>query len=151
MGHGVALDLDRFFAEYDELLGRGIHPKIIVSDRAQLMMPYHVRFDVLEEERLGKNSFGSTKSGIAYAYGTKTGTTDEAGRCLVSAAKNQYNYILVTLGAPVKDKNGEYYDDWYSMIDALNLYKWAFTNFEMATVVNKDEQITEVKDEMGDL
>ena len=58
-----------------------------------------------------------------YAYGTKTGTTDEAGRCLVSAAKNQYNYILVTLGAPVKDKNGEYYDDWYSMVDALNLYK----------------------------
>lgn len=85
-----------------------------------------------------------------YAYGTKTGTTDEAGRCLVSAAKNQYNYILVTLGAPVKDKNGEYYDDWYSMIDALNLYKWAFTNFEMATVVNKDEQITEVKVEMGE-
>ena len=85
-----------------------------------------------------------------YAYGTKTGTTNEAGRCLVSAAKNQYNYILVTLGAPVKDKNGEYYDDWYSMIDALNLYKWAFTNFEMATVVNKDEQITEVKVEMGE-
>lgn len=85
-----------------------------------------------------------------YAYGTKTGTTDEAGRCLVSAAKNQYNYILVTLGAPVKDKNGEYYDDWYSMVDALNLYKWAFTNFEMATVVNKDEQITEVKVEMGE-
>ena len=56
----------------------------------------------------------------------------------------------MTLGAPVKDKNGEYYDDWYSMIDALNLYKWAFTNFEMATVVNKDEQITEVKVEMGE-
>ena len=56
----------------------------------------------------------------------------------------------MTLGAPVKDKNGEYYDDWYSMVDALNLYKWAFTNFEMATVVNKDEQITEVKVEMGE-
>ena len=72
IGHGVALDLDRFFAEYDELLGRGIHPKIIVSDRAQLMMPYHVRFDVLEEERLGKNSFGSTKSASPPSMRTNT-------------------------------------------------------------------------------
>lgn len=71
IGHGVALDLDRFFAEYDGLLARGVSPKIIVSDRAQLMMPYHVRFDVLEEERLGKNSFGSTKSGIAPFYSDK--------------------------------------------------------------------------------
>ena len=85
-----------------------------------------------------------------YAYGTKTGTTDQAGRCLVSAAKDKYNYILVTMGAPYRDKDGEYYDDWYSMVDAINLYNWAFANFEMATIITKEEQITEVKVEMGE-
>ncbi len=71
IGQGVALDLDRFFAEYDALLERGVSPTILVSDRAQVMMPYHVQFDTLEEERLGKNSFGSTKSGIAPFYSDK--------------------------------------------------------------------------------
>ena len=46
-------------------------PKIIISDRAQIVMPYHVAFDCYEEERLGKNSFGSTKSGIAPFYSDK--------------------------------------------------------------------------------
>ena len=85
-----------------------------------------------------------------YAYGTKTGTTDQAGRCLVSAAKAKYNYILVTMGAPYRDENGEYYDEWYSMVDAINFYNWAFENFEMATIVTKEEQITEVEVEMGE-
>lgn len=71
IGHGVALDLTKFFAEYDSLLERGCNPKIIVSDRAQLLLPCHVMFDSLEEERLGKNSFGSTKSGIAPFYSDK--------------------------------------------------------------------------------
>ena len=46
-------------------------PKIMISDRAQMVMPYHVLFDQYEEERLGKNSFGSTKSGIAPFYSDK--------------------------------------------------------------------------------
>lgn len=71
IGHGVALDLEKFFSEYDSLLKVGIKPNIIVSDRAQLMMPYHVDFDKFEEERLGANSFGSTKSGIAPFYSDK--------------------------------------------------------------------------------
>ena len=68
---GIALDLERFFSEYDSLAAAGIHPKVLVSDRAQLMMPYHVLFDQLEEERLGAKSFGSTKSGIAPFYSDK--------------------------------------------------------------------------------
>ena len=52
--------------------GQGVpQPKILVSDRAQMVMPYHILFDQYEEERLGKNSFGSTKSGIAPFYSDK--------------------------------------------------------------------------------
>ena len=47
------------------------HPNILVSDREQILMPYHIAFDEYEEERLGKKSFGSTKSGIAPFYSDK--------------------------------------------------------------------------------
>ncbi len=71
IGHGVALDLAKFFKEYDALLEKDIKPKILISDRAQLLMPFHTQFDTLEEARLGANSFGSTKSGIAPFYSDK--------------------------------------------------------------------------------
>ncbi len=72
IGPGVALDIDKLLSEYEGLLDRGIQkPTLFISDRAQVMMPYHVDFDKFEEERLGKASFGSTKSGIAPFYGDK--------------------------------------------------------------------------------
>ncbi len=72
IGHGVAFDLDKFFAELDSLLAAGVKlPRILVSDRAQLMLPYHILFDTLEEARLADKSFGSTKSGIAPFYSDK--------------------------------------------------------------------------------
>ena len=72
LGPGVALDIEAFLTELQSLEESGVPaPKILVSERAQVMMPYHVQLDCLEEERLGKNSFGSTKSGIAPFYGDK--------------------------------------------------------------------------------
>jgi adenylosuccinate synthase len=72
IGPGVALDINKLLKEYDDLVGRGVpSPTLYISDRAQVMMPYHVDFDRFEEERLGKASFGSTKSGIAPFYGDK--------------------------------------------------------------------------------
>jgi adenylosuccinate synthase len=72
IGPGVALDIDKLLAEYDAVVGRGVpKPMLYISDRAQVMMPYHIDFDRYEEERLGKASFGSTKSGIAPFYGDK--------------------------------------------------------------------------------
>ena len=72
LGPGVALDIEAFLGELESLRASGVpEPKILVSERAQVMMPYHVQLDCLEEERLGKNSFGSTKSGIAPFYGDK--------------------------------------------------------------------------------
>jgi len=69
---GVALDIDKLLKEYEAVVSRGVPaPRLFISDRAQVMMPYHVDFDKYEEERLGKGSFGSTKSGIAPFYGDK--------------------------------------------------------------------------------
>jgi len=72
IGQGVALDLKRLLEELDQLLQRGVPaPDIKISDRAQLVMPYHILFDRLEEERLGDRGFGSTKTGIAPFYSDK--------------------------------------------------------------------------------
>ena len=72
IGNGVALNIPYLFQEIHGLVERNVpKPKILVSDRAQILMPYHILFDQYEEERLGKNSFGSTKSGIAPFYSDK--------------------------------------------------------------------------------
>ena len=72
IGNGVALNVPVLFNEIKSITDKGVpEPKILVSDRAQMVMSYHVLFDQYEEERLGKNSFGSTKSGIAPFYSDK--------------------------------------------------------------------------------
>lgn len=72
IGPGVAFNPEDFLREYDSLLSRGIPvPDIRISDRAQLVLPYHIQLDTNEEERLGAHSFGSTRSGIAPFYADK--------------------------------------------------------------------------------
>ncbi len=72
IGNGVALNIPVFFNELKEVVSRDVPmPKILISDRCQIVMPYHIAFDEYEEERLGKSSFGSTKSGIAPFYSDK--------------------------------------------------------------------------------
>ena len=72
IGNGVALDVPKLFGEIQSIVDRGVpKPKILVSDRAQMVMSYHKNFDAYEEERLGGKSFGSTKSGIAPFYSDK--------------------------------------------------------------------------------
>lgn len=72
IGNGVALNIPVLFQEIKSIIDRGVPaPKILVSDRVQIVMPYHILFDQYEEERLGKRSFGSTKSGIAPFYSDK--------------------------------------------------------------------------------
>jgi len=76
IGNGVALNIPVLIQEIETLTGRGVPmPRILVSDRAQIVMPYHILFDQYEEERLGKKSFGSTKSGIAPFYSDKYAKT----------------------------------------------------------------------------
>ena len=72
IGNGVALNIPDLFNEIKGIVDRGVPmPKILVSDRAQIVMPYHILFDECEEERLAGRSFGSTKSGIAPFYSDK--------------------------------------------------------------------------------
>ena len=72
IGNGVALDIRKLAAELTDLMNAGVPaPNLIISERAQLLMPYHVLQDAYEEERLGGHAFGSTKSGIAPFYSDK--------------------------------------------------------------------------------
>lgn len=76
IGNGVALNIQYLFNEIEGITKRGVPaPKLLISDRAQVVMPYHIAFDEYEEERLGKQSFGSTKSGIAPFYSDKYAKT----------------------------------------------------------------------------
>ena len=76
IGNGVALDPNRVEEEVEGLVKRGVPaPKLMISDRAQIVMSYHVLFDALEEARLAGKSFGSTKSGIAPFYSDKYAKT----------------------------------------------------------------------------
>lgn len=72
IGNGVALNIPYLMDEIQSLVDRGVpKPRVLVSDRAQILMPYHVLFDTYEEARLAGKSFGSTKSGIAPFYSDK--------------------------------------------------------------------------------
>lgn len=72
IGNGVALNIPVLFHEVKSITDKGVPaPKLLVSDRAQIVMPYHILFDQYEEERLAGKSFGSTKSGIAPFYSDK--------------------------------------------------------------------------------
>ena len=76
IGNGVALNIPVLFKELQEVVSKGEPmPKLLVSDRAQIVMPYHILFDQYEEERLAGKSFGSTKSGIAPFHSDKYAKT----------------------------------------------------------------------------
>jgi adenylosuccinate synthase len=76
IGNGVALDIKRLVKELNDITSQGVPaPNLMISERAQLLMPYHVLQDGYEEERLGGNAFGSTKSGIAPFYSDKYAKT----------------------------------------------------------------------------
>ena len=76
IGNGVALDIQKLITELKNITDQGVPaPNLIISERAQLLMPYHVLQDTYEEERLGGKAFGSTKSGIAPFYSDKYAKT----------------------------------------------------------------------------
>ncbi len=84
-----------------------------------------------------------------YAKGVKTGTTDEAGRCLIStASKDGSNYLIVTLNAPMKDVDGNYTNTQFT--DHANLYEWAYGTFSYKKLLSKDEAVTEIPVIMGE-
>ena len=72
LGPGMVIDLQGLAEELEELRGRGIDPIIRISDRATICFPFHRLEDAWEEDRLGKDAYGSTRRGIAPAYGDRT-------------------------------------------------------------------------------
>lgn len=72
LGPGMVIDLQGLVTELDDLQSKGINPTIRISDRATICFPFHRLEDGLEEDRLGKNAYGSTRRGIAPAYGDRT-------------------------------------------------------------------------------
>lgn len=119
IGNGVALNIPYLFNEIKSIMDRGVPaPKIMVSDRAQILMPYHILFDQYEEERLGGKSFGSTKSGIAPFYSDKYAKIgfqvselfdDELLKEKISRVCQQKNVILKYLyNKPELDENELY-------------------------------------------
>ncbi len=86
-------------------------------------------------------------SDVYYPYirGIKTGTTDEAGRCFISTAtKDGYTYLIVLLGAPINDAQGNRYEENKAFADTKQLYQWAFDSFEVKELLNNEQPITEV-------
>lgn len=80
-----------------------------------------------------------------YATGVKTGTTDEAGRCLVSTSeKDGYHYLMVMMGAPQYDSNGEKLEENMVFKQTIELYDWAFSSFSNKTLIEKDVGVGEV-------
>lgn len=76
IGPGVAFNIPYFIKEMNYLKENGIkNPKVLISDRVQLLMPYHILLDTYEEARLADKKFGSTKSGIAPFYSDKYAKT----------------------------------------------------------------------------
>lgn len=121
IGNGVALNIPVLFNELKEIMAKGVpEPKILVSDRAQIVMPYHILFDQYEEERLGGKSFGSTKSGIAPFYSDKYAKIgfqvnelfmqEEALREKIDRVLSQKNVLLEHLYHKPLIDAGELYD-----------------------------------------
>lgn len=95
-----------------------------------------------------KMLFPANDNYYQYAKGLKTGTLDESGRNLITiASMNGNNYLLVTMGAPMYDKDGNAV--FYHYSDHKNIYEWAFNTFEYKAIVSTDEEITEIPVEFG--
>ena len=72
IANGVALNIPSLIKELGQVMAGGVPaPRLLISDRIQIVMPYHILFDQYEEERLSARQFGSTKSGIAPFYSDK--------------------------------------------------------------------------------
>lgn len=97
-------------------------------------------------------SAGGSEYYYQYVKGIKTGTLEEAGRCLVTtASKDGYNYLLVTLGGdsvPMKDESGK--NNFYNFTDHKSLYEWAFENLSDKKILSKDTEVGRVEVKYGD-
>lgn len=87
----------------------------------------------------------SSEYNYMYATGIKTGSLNEAGYCIVASALYKgYSYLVVALGSPYLDPDGEDYNYHGGMVDAANLFRWAFTQLEVKTIAAKGDLLADV-------
>lgn len=113
-----------------------------------------VKISETVEYKFGNSKFYNTnlmlRSGYVsyyyeYAKGIKTGSTSEAGYCVITkASRNGYNYLAVVMGAPVIDYNKDGYVEKCSFIDAASLFKWAFNSLKYSTIAEQNEVLDEI-------
>lgn len=115
IGNGVALDINKFITELEDVVSKGVpQPKILISNRAQVLMPYHILQDTLEEERLAGKAFGSTKSGIAPFYSDKYAKTG------IQVADLYYSDRLRDKINTILDKKNRLFNGLYNRFTEIN-------------------------------
>ena len=149
IGNGVALDAAKLVDELEQIEAQGVPaPKLILSDRAQLLMPYHILQDTYEETRLGGRAFGSTKSGIAPFYSDKYAKTgiqlcdlfDEPRlRERLTAAVELKNVLFEHLYHQPKVDAGALMEQLLALRERIRREEWDFG--EDSEVVKKDRGI----------
>lgn len=160
IGNGVALSVENLISEIQMVVGRGVPtPKILVSDRCQIVMPYHKELDSLEEARLSDRAFGSTKSGIAPFYSDKYAKIgfqvselfedEESLRekiCHVLAIKNVL-YVSLYNAEPLKE------DDVYNKLMEYKeiLTPYVADTFELLYKAIKDNKTILLEGQLGSL
>ena len=150
IGNGVALSVENFTKEIQSLIDRGVpKPNILVSDRTQIVMPYHILFDCYEEERLGKKSFGSTKSGIAPFYSDKFSKIGFQVNELyddMDSLKEKISRILEVKNAVIKNIYNKEEISADEMFDKLMEYKKALEPYVANTFDIVHDAVVEGKD-----
>lgn len=114
---------------------------------------YYINGDDEEPLTNTNSMLNPDNEGYYYEYvkGIKTGTTDEAGHCLVSTAlKDNVSYMCIAYNAPCYDEDGYTLDTNYAMVDTKNLYDWAFSNVTMREVLSVNDELAEIKVNYGD-
>ncbi|MGE5580108.1 MAG: adenylosuccinate synthase [Bacillota bacterium] len=122
LGPGVAVDIGDFLDELEGLVQRGVpRPKIMISDRAQVVMPYHKEFDAYEEERLAARKFGSTKSGMAPFYSDKFAKTGIQVSALYDAdyLRQKVSYALEIKNVLLRHLYGKHPIDEDALVEKL--------------------------------
>ncbi|MCD7835516.1 MAG: adenylosuccinate synthase [Lachnospiraceae bacterium] len=148
IGNGVALNIPVLIDELKAVTDRNVpEPKLLVSDRAQLVMPYHILFDQYEEERLGGKSFGSTKSGIAPFYSDKYAKTGFQVSELFDAEllKEKVERVVQTKNVLLEHLYHKPLIDMDELLDTLNSYRDMIAPYVCDTSAFLDKALKEGK------
>jgi len=143
IGNGVVIDPEILINEINELINRGIKPKLLISDRANIIMPYHKILDGTEEKYLGEKKIGTTKRGIGPCYSDKV--SRKGIRAIDLTDKKTLSKLLDRI-VPIKQKIIDIYEidkkvDKKEILDAYSKYGEKLKDFIITTHVELNKAI----------